>query len=103
MAKYLSSLGMSEEFLVDPSGKSVFPKSIAAEPDYTAHPFLDPHIFQKDRYALRYFVRLFRDHMRNDWHYARLLNRLLHSSLEEHPVEAELNERSIYEQKFIHK
>ena len=48
------------------------------EPDYAAHPFLDPDLFRRDRHALRYFRRLFRDSMRNDWQYSRLLNRLLH-------------------------
>ncbi|RKZ14028.1 hypothetical protein DRQ53_01600 [bacterium] len=50
----------------------------ASEVDYSAHPFLDPALFRRDREALRYFRRLFRDSMRADGHYARLLNQLLH-------------------------
>jgi hypothetical protein len=50
----------------------------AVQPDYAAHPFLDPDLFRRDRQALRYFRRLFQDSMRNDWQYSRLLNRLLH-------------------------
>jgi hypothetical protein len=60
-------------------------------PDYVAHPLLDPDLFHRDRYALRYFMRLFRDSMRNDWQYSRVLNRLLHPVGQEHPVE--VNER----------
>jgi hypothetical protein len=56
-------------------------------PDYTAHPFLDPELFHRDRNARRYFHRLFRDHLRNDWHYGQLLNRLLHPLGEEHSIE----------------
>lgn len=58
-----------------------------SKPDYSAHPFLDPDIFQRDRNARRYFHRLFRDHLRNDWHYGQLLNRLLHPLGEEASIE----------------
>jgi hypothetical protein len=58
---------------------------------YSAHPYLDPDLFKRDRYAWAYFARLFRDHMRDDWHYARVLNRLLHPVREEEDVE--VNER----------
>ena len=54
------------------------PEEAVTVPDYTAHPFLDPDLFRRDRHALRYFHRLFRDSLRNDWQYSRLLNRLLH-------------------------
>lgn len=46
--------------------------------DYSAHPFLDPELFRRDREALRYFRRVFRDAMDSEGHYARLLNQLLH-------------------------
>jgi len=58
-------------------------------PDYTAHPFLDPDLFRRDRYALRYFQRLFRDSLRNDWQYSRLLNRLLHPMGDESALEVD--------------
>jgi len=54
--------------------------------DYAAHPFLDPELFLRDRHAYRYFQRHFRDHLKTDWHYAQLLNRLLHPIGEEHPI-----------------
>jgi hypothetical protein len=60
---------------------------------YAAHPHLDPLLLERDRYARRSFTRWFRDPMRNDWHYSRLLNRLLHPLGEEHPVE--VNERIV--------
>ncbi len=59
--------------------------------DYEAHPFLDPHLFERDRYVARYFARIFREYTRNDWQYSRLLNRLLRPVGEEQP--AEVNER----------
>ena len=60
----------------------------SSEVDYSAHPFLDPWLFRRDREALRYFRRAFRDSMDREGHYARLLNQLLHpigeaSSMEE--------------------
>ena len=58
-------------------------------PDYTAHPFLDPDLFRRDRHALRYFHRLFRDSLRNDWQYSRLLNRLLHPMGDESALEVD--------------
>jgi hypothetical protein len=58
---------------------------------YAAHPHLDPSLLDRDRFARRVFARWFRDPMRNDWHYSRLLNRLLHPVGEEHPIE--VNER----------
>lgn len=54
------------------------PPEAVTVPDYAAHPFLDPDLFRRDREALRYFNRLFRDSLRNDWQYSRLLGRLLH-------------------------
>ena len=55
--------------------------------DYSAHPFLDPSLFRRDREALRYFRRAFRDSMERDEHYARLLNQLLHPIGEPSPIE----------------
>ena len=60
-------------------------------PDYAAHPFLDPELFVRDRYIYRYLLRHFRDHLRTDWHYAQLLNRVLHPIGVEQPIE--LNEQ----------
>lgn len=51
--------------------------------DYSAHPFLDPQLFRRDREALRYFRRLFHSSADADAHYARLLNQLLHPIGEE--------------------
>lgn len=61
----------------------------AVQPDYAAHPFLDPDLFRRDRHALRYFRRLFQDSMRNDWQYSRLLNRLLHPMGSESALEVD--------------
>lgn len=60
---------------------------VSAEVDYSAHPFLDPALFRRDREALRYFRRVFRDSMDSDAHYARLLNQLLHPIGEDSSVE----------------
>jgi hypothetical protein len=65
------------------------PGQAVTMPDYTAHPFLDPDLFRRDRYALRYFQRLFRDSLRNDWQYSRLLNRLLHPMGDESALEVD--------------
>lgn len=51
--------------------------------DYSAHPFLDPNLFRRDREALRYFRRVFRDSAPADGRYARMLNQLLHPIGEE--------------------
>lgn len=59
----------------------------STEVDYSAHPFLDPWLFRRDREALRYFRRAFRDSMDRDEHYARLLNQLLHPVGEESSLE----------------
>ena len=48
------------------------------EVDYSAHPFLDPKLFRRDREALRYFRRVFRSSAESNSHYARMLNQLLH-------------------------
>lgn len=71
--------------------------------DYSAHPFLDPELFRRDREALRYFRRVFRDSMDTEGHYARLLNQLLHpigaaSSLEadERTLASFLEDESTY-------
>ena len=61
----------------------------AVQPDYAAHPFLDPDLFRRDRHVLRYFRRLFQDSMRNDWQYSRLLNRLLHPMGSESALEVD--------------
>jgi len=60
-------------------------------PDYSAHPLLDPDVFRNDRHLRVDLARQFRDHLGTDWHYSRLLNRLLHAVGEEHPLE--VNER----------
>ncbi len=62
-------------------------------PDYSAHPLLDPRFFQRDRNAMRQYVRLLRENMSNPWRYQSLLNRLLHPVSEQHPLE--VNERII--------
>jgi hypothetical protein len=48
------------------------------EVDYSAHPFLDPKLFRRDREALRYFRRIFRNPAQSNGRYARMLNQLLH-------------------------
>jgi len=78
---------MAETPLQDPA---LAPDASEA-PDYIAHPFLDPEIYERDPTVLRHFNRLFRDHLETDWHYAQLLNRLLHPVGEEHPLA--VNER----------
>lgn len=62
-----------------------------ANPDYSAHPLLDPDVFRHNRHLRVDIARQFRDHLVTDWHYSRLLNRLLHPIGEEHPLE--VNER----------
>ena len=59
----------------------------STEVGYSAHPFLDPWLFRRDREALRYFRRAFRDSMERDEHYARLVNQLLHPIGETSSVE----------------
>ncbi len=63
------------------------------QPDYSAHPLLDPHFFERDRNAMRHYVRLLRENMSNPWRYQSLLNRLLHPVSEQHSLE--VNERII--------
>ena len=53
------------------------------EVDYSAHPFLDPWLFKRDREALRYLRRAFGSSLDREDHYARLLNQLLHPIGEE--------------------
>jgi hypothetical protein len=62
-------------------------------PDYSAHPLLDPLFFANDRNAMRHYVRLLRENLSNPWRYQSLLNRLLHPVNEQHPLE--VNERII--------
>jgi hypothetical protein len=64
-------------------------RSPRADVDYAAHPFLDPDLFRRDRSALRYFIRLFRDYARNDWQYKRLLEGLLHTAASDHSIHAD--------------
>jgi hypothetical protein len=59
------------------------------EVDYSAHPFLDPALFKRDRETLRYFRRVFRDSMDTEGHYARLLNQLLHPIGEDSSLEGD--------------
>ncbi len=61
--------------------------------DYSAHPLLDPTFFEREPDALRHYVRLMRENLRNPWRYQDLLNRLLHPMYEKHPLE--VNERII--------
>jgi hypothetical protein len=53
------------------------------EVDYSAHPFLDPELFRRDRESFRYLRRVLRDALDSDACYARLLNQLLHPIGEE--------------------
>lgn len=57
------------------------------EPDYSAHPFLDPELLRRDREALRYFRQLFHGSTDAGDEYARLLNQLLHPIGESSPIE----------------
>jgi len=65
------------------------PSEAVKVPDYAAHPYLDPDLIRRDRHALRYFHRLFRDSLRNDWQYSRILSRLLHPMGEASSVEVD--------------
>lgn len=73
------------------------PKANAGPPtdeiDYSAHPLLDPHFFEREHDALRTYVRLLRENLSNPWRYQQLLNRLLHPVHEQHPLE--VNERIV--------
>ncbi len=91
-----SESSASPPAIFHPNGRSRPARQIPLRPsnpevDYHAHPFLDPDLFRRDRYALRYFIRLFRDYLRNDWQYAKLLERLVHSGAKEQACET--NER----------
>ena len=65
--------------------------TFAPNPDYAAHPFLDPDFARRDPHNFRAYARLLRDNLRSPWRYKRFLNMLLHPVNEDHPLE--VNER----------
>jgi hypothetical protein len=77
-----AALSDVDGFLTSGPSVSIDGKGLA-EVDYSAHPFLDPNLFRRDREALRYFRRVFRNSTAADGRYARMLNQLLHPIGEE--------------------